>query len=328
MDLWEEVIKWTEVAVAIALLYFRFCLYETEEGHLQNALAEAWIRISDISDSARKRFERLLAESGRLSQSFFNSLLGPRLLSLRAISISGCLLWISSRMSNTVLGSGYNAYTRRDLHDLYYQFGELIIILISLLIPLAPLIIRKRWAPYIPIAIFLAMQLGSIAGAAYEFLANIWIAIAVDYLWLLAVRRGTQWALRKGSIWRHMLVIASGVAATVVFFMILPGHHRGLISRDWLDAVPPTVADIILFQSDARFFIASVSLIQLCVMVFGFLNWIIWPILSRVVYAAERHQVFRERKLFATFGIALLLHAAGPPRGSMRAEGNSGSRFV
>jgi hypothetical protein len=45
------------------------------------------------------------------------------------------------------------------------------------------------------------------------------------------------------------------------------------------------MGDIILFQSDARFCIPGVSMIQLCMMVFGFLNWIIRLILSRVIYA-------------------------------------------
>jgi hypothetical protein len=66
MDIWQLIIKPAELIFGIALLYFRFCLYETEEGHLQNSLIDLWIRISDKSDSARKRFERLLEESARV----------------------------------------------------------------------------------------------------------------------------------------------------------------------------------------------------------------------------------------------------------------------
>jgi hypothetical protein len=165
MDVWQNIIKWIEVAVALALLYFRFCLYETEEGHLQNALAGAWIRISDRSE----RFERLLAESAQLSRRFFDALLGPRLMSLRAISISGCLLYISSRMSVVLLRSGYDAYSRRDERDLLFQLGVLIVVVITLLIPLAPVIIRKkRWPVYIPITIFLFSQIALVVTADFN----------------------------------------------------------------------------------------------------------------------------------------------------------------
>jgi hypothetical protein len=312
MDLWHNIITWIEMAVALALLYFRFCLYETEEGRLQNALADAlaevWIRISDRSE----RLERLLAESAQLSRRFFDALLGPRLLSLRAVAISGCLLYISARISQVLLHAGYDAYRRHDERDLLYQLGVLIMVVTTFLIPLAPVIVRKkRWPSFIPIITFLLVQIGLVVTANFKVLVMIWIAIAVDFLWLLTVRRGTDWALRSGSIWRHMLVVIGGMAATAVFFLVLPARgHRGLFSLDWLSAHSPSVADIIQFQSDARFFIASVSLIQLCVMAFGFLNWIIWLVLSRVIYAVERLQVFRERKLFGTLGLALLVHAA------------------
>jgi hypothetical protein len=139
------------------------------------------------------------------------------------------------------------------------------------------------------------------------------VIITVDVLWLFYIRRGTRWAFRNGGIWRHILMIIGGAAATVLFFVAFPGdarHHHGLISREWLLNHVPSVTPPILLLSDARFFIAAVSLVQLVVITIGFLNWIVWPILSRVVYAAERKQVFRERKLFETFGFALLIHAA------------------
>jgi hypothetical protein len=309
MDIWQDIVTGLEVTLGVALLYFRFCLYETEEGHLQNALAEAWIRISDRS--TRKRFGRLLANSAQLSQRLFTQLLGPRLLSLRAISITGCLVWVSVKVASP-LRAGYDASSRRDSYDLHMELGMLIIAAVLFAIPLAPLIIRRRWAVYIPVSIFVGSVIGAIVTASYAGLAEIWTAIAIDYAWLLTVRRATAWALRNDSIWRHMLIIVGGVAAAAAFFMILPRryHYGGLISSEWLDANAPTLAEIIYFQSGARFFIAAVSLVQLCVMVFGFLNWIIWAILSRVVYAAERHQLFRERKFFATIGVALLVHAS------------------
>jgi len=317
MDIWQLIIKPAEIIFGIALLYFRFCLYETEEGHLQNSLIGLWIRISDKSDSARKRFERLLEQSARLSERFFDALLGPRLFSLRALSISGCLLYLSLRVSYALFGPYYDSYQRRDIRDFNFESGVLITLLIFLVIPLAPVIIRKRWAPLIPITVFVGVHLGFliaffINNEPLGAFAPFWVILIVDFLWLLYIRRGTLWAIRNGGIWRHILMLIGGAAATVLFFVTFPGerHHKGLISREWLLNHVPSVTPQILLLSDARFFIAAVSLVQLVVITLGFLNWIVWPILSRVVYAAERNQFFRERKLFATFGFALLIHAA------------------
>ena len=203
----------------------------------------------------------------------------------------------------------------RDLIHEMTQLELLGVLVVFLLICLSPVLIRKRWATYIPITLFFLLQISYITSPPehYGEIAALWIAITLNLLWLLAIRRSTEWALRNGSIWRHVLVVMSGVTVSVVCCFILPGRsHNGLLSSDWLNSDSPAspVVDIILFQSDARFFVAAISLVQLGVMTFGFLNWIIWPILSRAVYAAERYQFLRERKLFASVGIAILVNAA------------------
>jgi hypothetical protein len=308
MDIWQLIMKPAEIIFGIALLYFRFCLYETEEGHLQNFLVDLWIRISDKSDSAGKRFERLLEESARVSGRFFDALFGPKLLSFRALAISAFLLNVSAKVWITFLGPYYDSYRRHDTRDLLFQAGALsfllLFFLIFLLVTLSPAVARKRWATTLITFVAFVLAIGT--------LVQFWVVVLVDYLWTVYIRRGTRWALRNGGIWRHILMVMGGAAATVVCFEVISGtEHDGLISRQWLLNHVPSVTPQILFLSDSRLFIAVVSLVQLVVIEFGFLNWIIWPILSRVVYAAERNQFFRERKLFATFGFALLIHAAG-----------------
>jgi hypothetical protein len=302
MDIWQLIIKPAEITFGVALLYFRFCLYETEEGHLQNSLIDLWIRISDKSDSARKLFERLLKESARLSERFFDALFGPRLLSLRALSISVCLLYLSYRLSVTLFGSYFDSYRRHDLRGRLYYLGVLFVLMGFLWCTLFLARFRNRWVTLMPLA-----GLVLVIGELIQF----WVVIFVDFLWLVYIRRGTHWALRNGGIWRHILMVMGGAVVAVVCFLVFPGEaHNALISREWLLNRVPSVTPQILFLSDSRFFIAAVSLVQLVIIALGFLNWIVWPILSRVVYAAERNQFFRERKLFATFGFALLIHAA------------------
>ena len=313
MGVWQFILKPAEIILGIALLYFRFCLYETEEGHLQNALIDLWIRIAEKSASARKRFERLLEESARLSERIFVALFGPRLLSLRALLISVFLLYASSRTSATLFGPYYDSYTRRELRDFVFEQAVLLFtlgtvsIVVFAAVRLNRVTIKSRWGKRLDTIITLALLVLCI-GPIIQF----WAIILLDYLWLVYIRRGTHWALRRGGIWRHLLMVIGGAVATVVCFAVFPGRaHSGLISREWLLNHVPSVTPQIIFLSDSRFFIAAVSSVQLGIIALGFLNWVVWPILSRIAYAAERNQFFRERKLFAIFGFALLVHAAG-----------------
>lgn len=312
MDVWHSVIKCLEVILGIALLYFRFCLYETEEGHLQNALAELWIRISERSESARMRFVQLLAESAQFSQRFFNFLLGSKLLSSQAVFTSGCFLLISAQFTYAA-SYFYAAYQRSDSRGEAAQLLEIAGFVCLLLFLLYSRIYNKRASKQKIITAYmgvtLALELLAVSWRSIEPAALI-VAIALDLVWLLVIRRATAWALNGNSVWRYVFFNFTAVVVTSGCFVALPGrYHDGLITRAWVTDHLHLVSGVVLFQRDARFFVAAVSLLQLAYMLFGFFNWVIWPVFARVVYAAERYQLFRERKFFAVVGFALLIHA-------------------
>jgi hypothetical protein len=312
MNIWHFVITWTEVGIALALLYFRFCLYESEEGRLQSALADVWIRTADRSESTRARLRRLLTESARLSLHFFDLLLGPQLLSFRAMSTFGFLIVISGTMTNALLLLIQTHYVATvlpfDLHHRWADLGRVAFVsLVFFYVALAPVTIHKRWAKYLPVAGFLLLQIGILLTRTYL----VWVVFALDYLWLLAIRRQIKQALLSNSTWRHVLVLVGGLIVTVACFVVLPGkYHEGLILDAWVWSQSDDMKGAIFLLSDSRFCIAAVSLIQLCIIAFGFLTWAIWSILSRVIYAAERYEFFRQRKWFAVLGVTLLAHAA------------------
>ena len=70
-----------------------------------------------------------------------------------------------------------------------------------------------------------------------------------------------------------------------------------------------SIAMSILFVASTRIFVAIVSAVQLAVLLVALAHWVIWPLLSRVVYAADRYQFFKERKFFGTIGVVLIAHA-------------------
>jgi hypothetical protein len=311
MNIWHYIIMWAEVVLATGLLYFRFCLYESEEGRLQSALAEVWIRTADRSESTRERFARLLAESARLSARFFDLLLGPRLLSLRAISTYGFLILVSGTMTNAIIKLIHPDIPNNFTQKLTSFTGTAAVLLIFFYVALAPVTIRRRWGKAVPVAVFVLIQIIFVFLHQYSPLASFWAVIALDYLWLLIVRRQIELALRSASKWRHVLILIGGLSVSVACFVVFPGkYHPGLISDEWLWSQSEFVIGTSFGLSDSRFCIAAVSLIQVSVIAFGFLNWMVWSFLSRLIYAAERYEFFRQRKWFATLGIALLVHAA------------------
>ena len=139
-------------------------------------------------------------------------------------------------------------------------------------------------------------------------------ALFVDFIWLVAVRAGTQWVANGSGTWRHALVILICAAAALGSF----AGFAEIESWDSSDSAgvvyePPylTVSRTIIFWGGAsRFFLVSISIVQLVVLLVAFAHWVIWPLLSRAVYAADRYQFFKERKFFGTIGVVLIGHAA------------------
>jgi hypothetical protein len=312
LDIWHFVTTWTEVGLALALLYFRFCLYESEEGRLQSALADVWIRTADRSESTRARLRRLLTESARLSLHFLDLLLGPKLLSFRALSTFGFLIMVSGAMTNALLRLIQTRYVATvlplDLHHRWADIGVVAFVsLVFFYFALAPVTIHKRWAKYLPVAGFLLIQILIVVTHTYL----VWVVFALDYLWLIAIRREIEQALRSNSTWRHVLVLVGGLIVTVACFVLFPGkYHEGAILNDWVWTQSDDMKGAMFLLSDSRFCIAAVSMMQLCIIAVCFLIWAMWLILSRVIYAAERYEFFRQRKWFGTLGVALLVHAA------------------
>ena len=233
MLIWHYLITFAEVVVALSLLYFRFCLYESEEGHLQSALADMWVRSADHSESTRAKFGRLLVESARVSVAFVDSLLGPRLLSIRAVLTYGCLILIGGMQTNALIQE-IAATLTTDIHQKLVGFGVLIVaILLFFFVALAPVTIKKRWAQFVPMIVYLLFLTGLLVTRTYTLLVAIGAVLAVDYLWVLFIRRQLEGALRRASRVRHLMILVEGLVVSVAFFITVPGkYHPGLIADE------------------------------------------------------------------------------------------------
>jgi hypothetical protein len=138
-------------------------------------------------------------------------------------------------------------------------------------------------------------------------------AMLIDFVWLVACRFSTAAARQLPSVVPNLAVICAGLAVTSVTFLALPvpGPQLATYLVDAFLSRKHSVAFafFVFYLSSTRLFIAAVSLLQLSILVAALGHRVFWPLLARIVYGLERHELFKKRPLFATCGIGLLLAA-------------------
>jgi len=93
------------VAGGALLIYGSLFLYETEERQIQNTLEVWWIRINDLHNAAIGRHTALIKGAANLAGASLDHIFGKRLVSLRAISVSGLLSLASFHLAATYLSN-------------------------------------------------------------------------------------------------------------------------------------------------------------------------------------------------------------------------------
>ena len=312
------VMRGAEYAVGMTLLYLGFFLYESEEGRLENALVELWLRVSDHADTAWKRFARLLDETERISLRVLDYLFGERLLSIRAIAVSSTLA-VASFMFTFAPRNHF-----QNVSDVAPWVTAALLVIASI----TPALLREPWAIWIPGGITVSVLVmfsyraitalihtnsSDVPSVESAVLTSIVATPFIDFGWLTICRKGGRRVLAGHGVLPHVVLILTGVAVTVgTFILPLSGtSHAGFWDRAAAAGLPRFIAYFALSLASTRLFVATLSLIQLIVLLVAFLHWIIWPALSRLIYAAERFNILKERRLFATCGTALLIHASG-----------------
>jgi hypothetical protein len=316
MDLAASVLKTAELLLGLALLYFRYCLYESEEGRLQNAAAEFWIRLSEQAHTAKKQFAHLLKETTRLSLTVFDRLFGVRLISFRAVAVSALLATASLCITS--------AWESTNNPRLVVE--AVAVALVFILVSIIPALIRRAWVGWarglfaLAAVLLICFTLGHAIAHKLpnEFVMTI-VLIAVlaapvmDFLWLVSCRLALERAHKQERLALHVRAILVGIYMTYLT-MALPVLAKELflsLGNTTAAHVALTLGLFLYAVALTRLFVSAVSLVQVIILIWALAHWIIWPPLARIVYAAERFQLFRERKLFGAFGSALLFHGLG-----------------
>src|SRR5689334_4085828 len=103
MEFLLHVLRVISVLAGALMVYGSLFLYERDERKIQNILETWWVRIDDARLEATGRHTAVTRAAANLAQSGLDRLFGRRLLSLRAISVSGLLSLASFHFTATCL---------------------------------------------------------------------------------------------------------------------------------------------------------------------------------------------------------------------------------
>jgi len=292
------------------LLYMSLFLTESEEGQIQNRLEELWVRIDDLSKSSLTKEAAFLQQASALLANGLDWLFGNKLLSAKAIATS-----LSLSGAATLL------YLHNAQPLLPFPSVALIIGLVLVATSFAPGRLRYLGFMWIPLSAlwFLIGALGEIIrGLQYfSFLAAFYGGALVSDVLFVAI---TRWLLRKISRQRETATLLTLLCSFVCLGILLAAptlvalliYYRRAFGAVSLGTGPVFVGVMVLLFVGAS---NSVSLLIVLLLFLLFLvvllHRLIWPVLARPLYAAQRFRVFRSPKLLA--GLAgLCLQFAWP----------------
>lgn len=310
------------------LIWLALFLYEDEEGHLQSKVEEWWVRIHDLQGRALSTQTAIIVQVARISNEALNRVFGNPLLSLRSLAISFCFVVASDSIftlrlflstgeaggATILLALSLSIAVLGSRKPLFFWLGVLFLLVVKILAILVGTgtffeepVARRMAEPDIWWPVVLASFTGIIGGVVVNFAL---IALA---RWSL--RPSLRPAPTRAEARRIKLAVLAHLS-----FLVLPTlalwSPKDVIQ---LFALDRPAAE---FVSSLPFFLIGLALSNLALALpsliavgLGFVllsHRILWSVLSRPIYSAARHNLFRERKMLIGSGVLLIALALAP----------------
>ncbi|QEG40449.1 hypothetical protein [Roseimaritima ulvae] len=320
------------VVVGGTLIYISLFLYEPEEQALdsiiQNALDDWWCRLDDYKVLAISRHTLFMQRVARLASLGFDSLFGPRLFSIRALTVAGCSATFAAGFCEVIVGVTLLLieFSQEMLSDVVQAFAYTnAILFLNLLAIRKPQFIRI----IAPVAFVVALSpfvMLSFAGndKSLNFTVQVTIVYAVGLVIgvfsLVAFIALLRWTLHRSSCmdsvvniiglgFVNILVAISFVVVPLVFasaMMVVAGGSA--FDRPELSIVEMFAGILAMIGAmNLTVFFPALALALLSASLI--LHRLFWPSVSRPVYALARAGIVKRRKTTFAIGIALLTSA-------------------
>lgn len=301
--------------------YVAFCMYEDEQGKWQNRLDELWTEIYDRAKVTNSKTTALFNKVGEEITKFSTYVFGARLFSFRSVIASVDLSVACSSL--VMLVAHFTDYVWRTpplgaMPDPVKQPSHTAIsFFVYLLGGIFPAIVRKRWAPLVPLGVFLyfAFSLSHVPFfyarlglyPRYQFIAALAFSFLCDVVVIALLRKALAQSASEISMLRiGLLALFIMSAALVVEFS--PAFVLAVVAR-----VAPSIASI-TFSAALVAMMLNTSSIAYCLVDFAFLLFVVahrifWPALSRVIYPFCRFTIVTNKVALVSIGALCLTFA-------------------
>jgi len=324
----------------LVLGYLAAFTYENEDGEIQDKLAKWWIELDDLKTEKVKRQVAFIERVSETCSTWFDVVFGERLFSKRAVAVSMCV----SLGTFMILGSVFIlllelvgiTYHLSSQYKNDLLLGLLFIPLVGLLLFWLAIAPARGKAPpiktmYVICSVLGLLILGSITTAQSTIALMLFpgvalglaLGIVTDLLSIAITRRVLRSRLRESPAKYFALLVGSlavvaAIAGGLPFGLIGLSHAGfagagGQLSRTgdlqllliWL-MLPGSIAlasNLPSFLSVLAFFLVAAGFL---------LGRMLWPTLSRVVYAGHRYRIVEKKTVLWSMSGALLVAGIGP----------------
>jgi len=303
--------------MGLLLLYAGLFLTETEEGRLQNRLEELWIRVDDLQSRAVTRQAAFLQQVSGLIADGLVKLFGQKLFSVKSVASCLCFSMASFYLSLALFVKAMPVLTRP------------VLLTCSLILLGCGFSQKLRYLGFAVLALGGLLQLLRLRAslATYQVSLGEFVFGAVIYLIAILSVIGfvalTRWSLRLASqlsstpgliaIILANVALSASLISPLIFVELLPFHisvYGPTVGRS-LISLPRGFLIFFYSISVTNLFTAALPVVVVLVLLAALLHRLVWPVISRPVYAAHRHGVITQHKLLTTLG-ALCLGLAWP----------------
>jgi len=294
--------------VGVLMLYGGIFLTETEEGQLRNSLEELWVRVDDLHAAAMSRQAAFLQQVSALTERGMVTLFGQKLFSLKSLASCLCFAIASIFLSLALLVGDSPAFPRTA--TLIWS-GFFLLFALSRRLRYLGLVLTSLGA------ILGLLSLGGVFGAYQLSFKDVVSGSAGYLLGALSVIGSialTRWSLRVASRVHNVAFLAAIIggnvllAATLLSPLLIAFLVPSFFVRGPGRTLPSGPLKFLFSTSGTTLFAAALAVVVVLVLLAALVHRVLWPVMSRTIYAVHRHGLVQP-KLLRAVGCACLLLA-------------------
>jgi hypothetical protein len=296
--------------IGLLLIYVAFFLSEDEEGRLENSLEHLWRRIEEAQSLALSLQAAFLQQVARTSTLMLDSVFGARLLSWRAISVSGCLSLASVVLVGTLGVALISAEgIGNDAGPFLVGIAAALVLIGLALLPALSSRTQFAAVPVVAFPLATIVLVVALAGDTDRFyiLPSIALGIPSDFLFIAIGRRLLTLIQRSADLIKLIaLLIATLALPAIVFLLPLTEVIMRGSTQPPEQGISPRLLTVVGIWSLSNGISAFICFIFAALVTLALLHRLIWPLLRRPAMAAHRHGLLKQRKLLWTIGVGLI----------------------